>query len=492
MFVLKNFTDIALQSTELLELPFDHFYEIISDDMLNTKDEEPVWECCLNWIEQDPNDRRAYVRQLLEGIRLGLMNAKVLQTILDKKIKCKQIISIDLQFFVSRVKNHDYVRECEEAGPILAAVLKFMADLDTIELSMIPVITPAFAIPRLPHEIIFTIGGWFEGEPRTLIESYDTRADRWIRVKHDDPSGPRAYHGAAVIGHQIYCIGGFNGIEHFNTCTVFDAIKKQWREIAPMHSKRCYVSVCELNGKIYAMGGHNGVDRLRTVECYCPEKNQWTILQSMSIERSDAHATVLNGRIYILGSPVTPIATHLLSVNSNINFLGGFNGSRCLDSVEWYNVAQNTWHDAVEMTTRRSGLSCIAHNGYIYAIGGFNGATRLCTGEKYDPYTENWSPIREMGTPRSNFGIEIIDDMIFVIGGFDGVTTIDATECYNVDKNRWLEATSMNHFRSAHTASVLAGLPNVMDYVYKNRMSLLEERRMYMAQRMQIAEIAPH
>lgn len=61
-----------------------------------------------------------------------------------------------------------------------------------------------------------------------------------------------------------------------------------------------------------------------------------------------------------------------------------------------------------------------------------------------------------------------------------------AAECYSADKNRWFEATSMNHFRSAHTASVLAGLPNVMDYVYKNRMNLLEERRQYMVQRMQV------
>lgn len=77
MFVLRNFTDIALNSAELLVLPFDQFYEIISDDMLNSKDEEPVWECCLSWIDYDPNGRREYVRRLLEGVRLGLMNSKV-------------------------------------------------------------------------------------------------------------------------------------------------------------------------------------------------------------------------------------------------------------------------------------------------------------------------------------------------------------------------------------------------------------------------------
>lgn len=45
--------------------------------MLNSKDEEPVWECCLRWIEHDPDGRREYVQQLLQGVRLGLLHSKV-------------------------------------------------------------------------------------------------------------------------------------------------------------------------------------------------------------------------------------------------------------------------------------------------------------------------------------------------------------------------------------------------------------------------------
>lgn len=91
--------------------------------------------------------------------------------------------------------------------------------------------TPALALPRLPHEVIFAIGGWSEGLPQRYIETYDTRADRWIRVMEEDPAGPRAYHGTAVIGYKIYCIGGFDGMDYFNTCRVFDAVKKVWKEV---------------------------------------------------------------------------------------------------------------------------------------------------------------------------------------------------------------------------------------------------------------------
>ena len=82
---------------------------------------------------------------------------------------------------------------------------------------------------------------------------------------------------------------------------MFDVVKKVWKEIAPMHSRRCYVSVTELSGKIYACGGHNSTDRLRSVERYDPETNQWTMLASMHFQRSDGDSCALNGKLYIVG-----------------------------------------------------------------------------------------------------------------------------------------------------------------------------------------------
>jgi len=51
----------------------------------------------------------------------------------------------------------------------------------------------------------------------------------------------------------IYLIGGFDGMDYFNSCRVFDSQIFQWNEIAPMNIKRCYVSVAVLDGFIYAM-----------------------------------------------------------------------------------------------------------------------------------------------------------------------------------------------------------------------------------------------
>lgn len=69
---------MAVKSQQILKIGLKDFYEIISDDMLNTKDEEPVWESCLRWIDFDPKNRSQHVTKLMRGVRLGLLNTRVI------------------------------------------------------------------------------------------------------------------------------------------------------------------------------------------------------------------------------------------------------------------------------------------------------------------------------------------------------------------------------------------------------------------------------
>lgn len=115
---------------------------------------------------------------------------------------------------MEHVKNHKYVEGLEEARPIIIETMTFLYDLEIVNPRSAEVLTPHIALPRLPHEVIFAIGGWSQGLPQKFMETYDTRADRWVRVMNEDPAGPRAYHGTAVIGSKIYLIGGFDGVEY--------------------------------------------------------------------------------------------------------------------------------------------------------------------------------------------------------------------------------------------------------------------------------------
>nr|CAD7400503.1 unnamed protein product [Timema poppensis] len=436
MYVMRHFVTVAQKSNELLELPLGEMCKVIGANELNVKSEDTVWESVLRWINHDPDNRKMHIVDLMKNIRLGLL---------------------ETQYFLENVKDHPYVTNNEECRPVIIETLRFLYDLEMITQKDGEVQTPEIARPRVPHEILFAIGGWSGGSPTNFIETYDTRADRWVKVEEVDPTGPRAYHGTAVVANSIYVIGGFDGMDYFNSCRCFNAVAKKWREVAPMNARRCYVSVAVHNDLIYAMGGYDGHHRQNTAEKYNFKTNQWSLIAPMSMQRSDASATTLNDRIYITG---------------------GFNGQECMNSAESYDPETNQWTLITPMRSRRSGVSTITYHGCVYVLGGFNGISRMCSGEKFDPATNIWSSVPDMYNPRSNFAIEVIDDMVFAIGGFNGVTTIYHVECFDGKTGEWYEATDMNIYRSALSACVIMGLPNVHDYIHKHRERLMEEKRL--------------
>uniref|UniRef100_A0A3P9DJ47 Kelch like family member 10 n=1 Tax=Maylandia zebra TaxID=106582 RepID=A0A3P9DJ47_9CICH len=245
-------------------------------------------------------------------------------------------------------------------------------------------------------------------------------ANRWVNVTNNLEC-PRAYHGAAFLNGYVYSVGGFDGVEHFNSVRRFDLTTHAWNEVAPMHSRRCYVSVTVLNGFIYALGGHDGHVRLSSAERYQPEINQWSLIAPMHEQRSHASCTTLNNRIYICG---------------------GLNGNECLQTAEYYNPESNQWTMISPMNSRRSGIGVIAYADHVFAVGGFDGNNYLRTAEAYNPHTN------------TNFGIEVIDDRLFVVGYYTALT------------NEWYEACDMDIFRTDLSCCVMSGLSNLTEYTF--------------------------
>ena len=135
------------------------------------------------------------------------------------------------------------------------------------------------------------------------------------------------------------------------------------------------------------------------------------------------------------------------------------------------------------MSTKRSGVSCVALKGELYALGGFDGARRLRTCEKYDIKTKKWEPIADMMTPRSNFSAVVVEDTIMAIGGFNGFSTSELVECYDPDTNSWCSSSDLQVHRSALSVCMINGcqLSTLVTekYMYPNRNRLPEEKRLY-------------
>ncbi|XP_065216409.1 kelch-like protein 10 [Planococcus citri] len=436
-FTLRNFQDVANKNNDILECELKDVINIVSSNHLNVYTEEPVWQFVLKWVNHRPDQRKSYVSYILGKIRLGIMNET---------------------YFIQNVAQSTFVCDNDQCKSIIDSVNNFFRDCSRLQFINEEVQTPKFAQPRIPHDIVFAVGGWSIGSPTAVVESYDSRADRWMRPEYMlDPEGARAYHGCAILDGKMYVIGGFDGLEYFNSCRCYDFESKQWHNIAPMNTRRCYVSVAVLNGVIYAMGGYDGHNRQSTAEKYDPTTNQWTLLPNMNVARSDADATTLNDRIYITG---------------------GFNGIECLNTAEIYDSEVNEWSLLPPMLFRRSGVSCIAYNNMIYVLGGFDGTIRLRSVERFDPTTETWSAVPDMLSPRSNFAVEVIDDVIIVIGGFNGIGTTHYVECYDKKLNEWRHASDMSLNRSALSACLIHDLTDVTGLIYEQREALMEEKRL--------------
>ena len=91
-----------------------------------------------------------------------------------------------------RVQKHPLVHDNEQCKPIVIETIKFLYDLDMEDGKDVDLTNP-IARPRVPHEIMFVIGGWSGGSPTNVIETYDTRADRWITVEYADRGRSPSY-----------------------------------------------------------------------------------------------------------------------------------------------------------------------------------------------------------------------------------------------------------------------------------------------------------
>lgn len=227
-----------------MKLKKEEFIRIIQDNQLNVKREECVWEILIKWIDVDPDNRTNDLAFLLPGIRFGLMNIKyfVDNVMLSFTYIVNTTVKIIILFVLSlngchiiQVQTHHYIKNRADCAPYITEAYTFLCNPASFATNFL---APTFARPRYPFEVLFAIGGWSGGSPTGIIETYDIKSNRWTQIYSEDPLGPRSYHGTLVMNHDIYVIGGFDGLEYFSSCRKFNTITKTWSQIAPMNSKR--------------------------------------------------------------------------------------------------------------------------------------------------------------------------------------------------------------------------------------------------------------
>ena len=101
--------------------------------------------------------------------------------------------------------------------------------------------------------------GW---KPKALVFEYDPTSNQWARKR---PMRLASHHVAfATLNNKIYAFGGFTypesgspGWNPSNSAWEYDPATDEWKELAPMPTKRGAAAAEVVNGKIYVTGGVN-------------------------------------------------------------------------------------------------------------------------------------------------------------------------------------------------------------------------------------------
>ena len=116
-------------------------------------------------------------------------------------------------------------------------------------------------------------------------------------------------------------------------------------------------------GTLFAIGGMDTCRNKGSIECFDARKDRWKL-----VCHSQAACRRLQFGVAVLGSKVYVV--------------GGRNGLRTLNTVDYYDPATNAWDSVTPMCSYRHGVGVGVMSGPMYAVGGHDGWSYLCSVER--------------------------------------------------------------------------------------------------------------
>ncbi|XP_036935620.1 kelch-like protein 40b [Acanthopagrus latus] len=390
---------------DFLQLQPSELAAILTNDNLNVETEEAVFETLMSWVSRDAENREKELPDLLDCIRLRLVN----EDYLKEKVEKHKLISSnpDLLQKIQLVRDahagkmpevkttrskkeeggaeKDGDRENEdneEEEALLPGILNdnlrfgmFVRNLilmvnDTGAVAYDPtgndcfVATLSTQVPKNHTSLvtrenqIFVAGGLFLDEQNkedplcSYFLQYDPVSADWLGMP-PVPS-PRFLFGLAEAENSIFVLGGRELKEQepmLDSVLVYDRQSFKWGESDPIPYPVYGHATVSHNDVVYVIGGKgDSKSCLRQMCAYDAKRFEWKELAPMKTARSLCGATVHKGKIYVAA---------------------GVTNTGLTNTVEVYDIASNKWSDHTEFPQERSSLNLVSLAGLLYAVGGF-------------------------------------------------------------------------------------------------------------------------
>ncbi|XP_055728154.1 kelch-like protein 29 [Salvelinus fontinalis] len=415
-FALQNFPEAAGQE-EILNVSKEDLVAYLSNDSLNTKTEELVYETAINWIKRDPTSRVQHVSELLAVVRLPFIHPSYLLNVVDNEelIKtseaCRDLVNEAKRYHMLPHARQEMqtprTRPRLSAG--VAEVIVLIGGRQAIGMNQrsLTAVTcfnpqnskwyPLASLPFYDRELfsvisagdnIYLSGGTESGVTVTDVWCYMSLLDNWNLVSR--MTVPRCRHNSLVYDGKLYTIGGLGVSGNLNHVERYDTITNQWETVSPLPKPVHSAAATVCGGKVYVFGGVNEAGRSAGVlQSYVPQTNSWSFIESPMIDNKYAPAVTLNGLIFILGGAYARAITIYDPDKGNIKAGPNMNHSRQF-------------------------CSAVILDGKIYATGGIVSSEGPALGnmEIFDPHTNNWTLLQSLPCPLFRHGCVIIKKYI--------------------------------------------------------------------------------
>ncbi|XP_016117326.1 kelch-like protein 35 [Sinocyclocheilus grahami] len=355
----------VLRYDEFLGLPKARVLELLACDCLQVT-EEVLVTAALRWVHHRPDERKQDLRELLEWLRLPLL---------------------DPAFFTGALEADELVQECAELRPLLQEARMYRVFGREVQSER--------TRPRRCSgwaEVIFVIGGCDKnGFSRlSFTEKLNVSSGEWTSAAAL-PGYSKSEFAACELQNDIYVSGG-----QLNSADVWRFMPQinHWVRVRGLSRGRWRHKMMSMCGKLYVVGGYNGRERLSSVECYSPHENSWTSVSDLLLAVSSAALSSCCGRLYIIGGAV--------SEHNNT------------DRVQCYDPVSDRWSFVSSCPFSQRSISAVTLNGSIYVTGGLLDHI-YC----YTPCTDSWSRAAALPVRLEGCGLAACDGKLYVVGGRD-------------------------------------------------------------------------
>ncbi|XP_078365197.1 kelch-like protein 24 [Oculina patagonica] len=399
-YKFKNF--VAFTKSEVFRmLDFEKLKELICMDEIDVSEEEEVYQAVIAWVKHDLPSRECLLPELLKCVRLFSMSKYTLRKILNeelvsKDLTCTKVVinALDCCLFPDRFREmplkprlslDKYERVVVITGgsnseDILKDTMCFVPSTMTWGfLPMMPSYATECGAAAVCGGLLYVLGEKFDGNNSHSMCIFNPNQNKWS--SHDITLNLRDF-SVTCFNEELYVIGGEGS---WHDVQIFNPVRDEWRQAAPMESRRADHSAVVLQDHIYVIAGHNGEVCLNSVECYNPLSGQWNKVSSISKVRRSAAAATAGERIVAVGGfgdmsrltiepscevfelntnqwslvsiPGVPRACgSAVSINDMIYLFGGEDEEECLATVECFDIRSNKWHEMANMPNHCSSL----------------------------------------------------------------------------------------------------------------------------------------